>query len=222
MIVIEDSKRCKTKGCDNRVLQGTKCPSCLYKQFNKRTGRHILNRYDFDKTSLRKAIRKADSKVETADKLYKKCLMVWSQIVRGSDATVKCSTCNNTIPTRAGLWGAHAGHYLDKSNHWKLALEVFNGLPQCKNCNCDYIYNPRRIELIKIEMRSAMVDKYGRDKVDYIDKLGDVFRKKVKRGEENRKPLTNDKLAHIYGREEDIIWLKKKYTELKLALESTK
>jgi len=212
------------------VVSGRLCPNCQYKEaYTKKTKAAKkywqtakARKHSKPKTSLDKAISKAQRGEETAEKLYKKCLMVWSQIVRGSDATVKCSTCNNTIPTRAGLWGAHAGHYLDKSNHWKLALEVFNGLPQCKNCNCDYIYNPRRIELIKIEMRSAMVDKYGRDKVDYLDKLGDVFRKKVKRGEENRKPLTNDKLAHIYGREEDIIWLKKKYTELKLALESTK
>lgn len=210
-------KKCRTIGCENMISVKEKfCGNCLWK------AAYVKKKRIFDKWNNKKdgrghrlkAINKAEQGHETAEKLWKKALALWSSIIRGTNEFTFCHTCGKPLKTKDGLRGAHAGHYLDKANHWKLSLETNNGLPQGRCCNVDYIHNPKKIEVMKIELRSALVAKHGRDSIDLLDKTGEEFRNKVKRGLENSKPRTHDPLAAALGRESDIDFLKRKIIEL--------
>lgn len=218
-------KLCQSQNCDNNVVSGRICPNCQYKEaYAKKTKAAKkywqttrVRKSAKPKTSLDKAISKAQRGEETAEKLFKKGLVLWSDVVRPIEDRCNCATCGKPLITRGeGIYGAHGGHYLDKSNHWKLALEVINGIEQCKGCNCDFIHNPKRIELMKVEMRVAMVERHGKEAIDDLDARGAQFRIDVKQGRENSKPRTHDPMAAHYGRETDIEFLKRKIQELKL------
>ncbi len=209
-------RTCITDECQNTTTGGPLCPNCEFKKLYIKKGAKKQKWQAKKTTPLDKAIAKSQRGEVTAEKLYKTALTLWSNIVRGQESYTACATCNKPIKARGdGLLGAHAGHYLDKSNHWKLSLEVENGLPQCKGCNCDFIHNPRRIEVIKIEMRQAMIAAHGKDIVDELDRRGEELRIAIKQGKENIKPRTHDPLAVIYGRMEDMEFLKLKIKELK-------
>lgn len=219
------AKQCQSEGCNNNVINGRLCPNCQYKEaYAKKTKaakKYWQNakarKQSKPKTSLDKAISKAQRGEETAEKLFKKGLILWSDVVRPVEERCNCATCGKPLITRGeGIYGAHGGHYLDKANHWKLALEVINGIEQCKGCNCDFIHNPKRIELMKVEMRVAMVARHGKEIIDDLDVRGAQFRIDVKQGRENSKPRTHDPMAAHYGRETDIEFLKRKIQELKL------
>lgn len=205
---------CTTDGCFNEVAKGSTCPNCQLKAIHKKK-KAQASRWAKPKTELQKAINKSERGIKTAEKIYAKALTIWSDIVRGDDDYVNCSTCKKPIRTRNGINGAHAGHYLDKSNHWKISLDTMDGLPQCKTCNVDFIHNPKRIELIKFEMRQAMIEKYGHKAVGDLENRGAEFRIAVKQGRENSKPRTHDPLAEQHGRPTDMEWLEEKIFELK-------
>lgn len=215
-------KICINEGCTNQVAKGKECPSCTYKKAISKKAKQRSKWRSTKKTDLQKAISKAERGVETAEKLFKKALIIWSDVVRPIEERCNCSTCGKPLITRGeGIFGAHGGHYLDKSNHWKLALEPINGLEQCKECNCDFIHNPKKIELMKIEMRTAMVKRHGKEVVDDLDERGAKFRIDVKQGRENSKPRTHDPMAQHYGRETDLDFIKRKIQELKNIQNST-
>lgn len=216
-------KLCQSPNCDNNVVSGKFCPSCQYKEAYAKKRQSATKywskaktRQTKPKTPLDKAIAKAQRGEETAEKLFKKGLVLWSDVVRPAEERCNCATCGKPLITRGeGIYGAHGGHYLDKSNHWKLALEVINGIEQCKGCNCDFIHNPKKIELMKVEMRVAMVERHGKEVIDDLDARGSQFRLDVKQGRENSKPRTHDPMAAHYGRETDVDFIKRKIAELK-------
>lgn len=213
-------KICINDGCENQAAKGKECPNCLYKKaYAKKSGQ--VKRWKSKKQNpLQKAISKADRGVETAEKLFQKGLVLWSLVVRGQEEYTCCRTCKtpNPLKTKGGLCGAHGGHYLDKANHWKLALDPDNGITQCKACNVDYIHSPKKIELIKVEMRQAMIKEKGREVVDELDRRGEEFRLAVNQGRENSKPRTNDPLAEHFNRPKDIDFIKEKIAYLKSLL----
>lgn len=217
-------KLCQKGGCENTVAKGRYCPNCqlkdLYAAKRQRPGMSFSKK---KKTPLDRAISKAERGAETAEKLYKKALVLWSDVVRPESDTCSCQTCGDPLVTRGrGFWGAHAGHFLDKYNHWKLSLDYVNGIEQCKKCNCDYIHHPGKIELMKVKMRVAMVARHGKDAIEDLEARGEKFRLDVKQGKENSKPRTHDPMAAIYGRESDIDFIKRKITELKRIKEKNK
>ncbi len=217
-------RTCKTDGCYNDVADGAYCPACNYASVVAKKRSKIAKwrskAYTKKKTPLDKAVTKADRGTETAAKLLKEGLLLWSEVVRGEEEYGSCITCPKTMPTRGGIRGGlHAGHFLDKTNHWKLSLEIENGGKQCPSCNCDFIHNPRRVELMKIEMRSAMIKIHGEEVISDLERRGEEFRLAVKQGRENSKPNTKDMLATHYGRETDMEFLKRKIKELKQILQ---
>ena len=211
-------KICISENCNNHVAKGRYCPACTYKQLVSKKKSKFNKWKQRPKSSLDKAISKADRGIETAEKLFKKGLVLWSLVVRGEEDHCFCKTCGKALKTKGGIHGAHAGHYLDKANHWKLALDPDNGIIQCKECNVDYIHSPSKIEVSKIKMRQAMIQEKGKDVTDSIDQRGEEFRIKVKRGEENSKPRTNDPMSAVYGRQTDVDFLKSQIQTLKLML----
>lgn len=206
---------CINEGCYNECAKGNTCPNCQLKALQSKKTKQISKWTKKPKTELEKAISKAERGIPTAEKLYEKALKIWSEIVRGDEPTVICSTCPKEVKTRGGLFGAHAGHFLDKANHWKISLDPMDGLPQCKTCNVDFKDNPKRLELIKFEMRQTMVKIYGSEAVEDLENRGAEFRIAVKQGRENSKPRTHDPLAEQYGRPTDMEWLQEKIFELK-------
>ena len=203
---------CFTVGCDRRTIEGKYCPSCTLRNLNnKRVSKIKTWSVKSKNNNLQKQINKEDK----ANKLWKKCLILWSEIVRGNEEYSICRTCEKNIKTQDGLTGMHAGHYIDKGLHWKLSLEIENGVPQCIKCNSWDYHNPRLIESLKLKLRQAAVKLYGRDAIDRLDQEAEEFRIKVKQGIENSKPRTHDPMAVHYDRESDMEFLERKYLELK-------
>jgi len=194
---------CTNDGCNNQCAKGRTCENCKYKESMAKRTKWAKK----SKSSLQKKINKTDE----ARILYDKLLVLWSEKVRGNSEYTNCLTCPAIIKTRDGLNGAHAGHYIDKGNHWKLALNPLNGLTQCIKCNVYDWQNPRIAETLKIKMRAAMVKLHGEAKVLHLENQAEEFRNRVNLGEENIKPRTHDPLHFHFNRDSDLEFLKKQH-----------
>jgi hypothetical protein len=198
---------CLTDGCDRRAIEGKYCPSCTLKNIkSKRVSKFISFKIKRKNNNLQKQINKQDK----ANKLWNKCLTLWSEIVRGNEEYAQCETCQKVYKTKNGIYGLHAGHYYPKAKYWKLSLELNNGVRQCPKCNVIDWFNPYKAESLKLELRTAVKKRYGTESLLSLEIMAEEFIDRLNKGLENTKPRVHDPLANAFGRKADMEFLEEK------------
>lgn len=193
------TKKCAKKSCSRDAIDGDHCPRHTLQILSKK-----------DKFKKPKPFIPKDE----AQKLFDKCHIIWSNIIRGNELMSKCSTCEKPLITKGGLFQAHAGHYYDKGYYWKLAFELNNGGTQCPYCNTN-TDNPAIKERMKIKLRQHLASVHGPESINKLDEMAIEFEDRMKRGIENKKPRQHDPLHELHGRPSDLDWLQEKLFFLK-------
>jgi hypothetical protein len=184
-------KICINTNCFQQTFKGKECLSCLTNKKKAKKQLQVL-KYQKNSTSKKGNTLKVVIPENPVKIIYTKGLILWSKVIRGNKEYCYCETCGKMLKTYNGVYGAQAGHFLDKAIYWKLALNPDNGLIQCKECNVDMTHIFEEHKLIRQKIRQAMIENKGLEVIIDLEEQAEQFKYKVSTNQENSKPKIDD------------------------------
>ncbi len=161
-------KTCRVCPTQFRPMSSTQVvcsPGCAQEYVRRREERKAQREAREEKRARRARLKE----LEPRRKVLARAQSAFNAFIRERDRDKPCISCGvlNPPERHGGAWDA--GHYRTRGAAPELRFEELNCHRQCKSCNTGDKHNSGKAETVRIAYRRNLIERIGRDAVEWLE-----------------------------------------------------